>query len=91
MVLYNKYISVCVCACVCTQDRWPIINFFRIKPTLGEWSAAFRKYRKVGVVLSRFRIGHSYFPTHICRGQASPLVHPPPPSPNSIKWVSLET
>ena len=36
-------------------------NFFQIKPTLGEWPPAFGKYRKEEVVLSRLRIGHTYF------------------------------
>ena len=47
------------------QERWSFCrdnNLFQIKPTLGEWSPGCRS-RKEEVVLSRLRIGHTYF-TH---------------------------
>ena len=50
------------------QERWSSCRdnkLFQIKTTLGEWPPGFRKSRKEEVVLSRLRIGHSYFPTHI--------------------------
>ena len=34
---------------------------FKIKPTLGVWPPGFRNARKEEVVLSRLRIGHTYF------------------------------
>ena len=46
------------------QERWSFCSdnkLFQIKPTLGEWPPGFRKYRKEEVVLSRLRIGHTYF------------------------------
>ena len=36
-------------------------KLFQIKPTLGEWPPGFRRSRKEEVVLSRLRIGHTYF------------------------------
>ena len=48
------------------QERWsscPDNKLFKIKPTLGVWPSGFRNYRKEEVVLSRLRIGHTYF-TH---------------------------
>ena len=50
------------------QERWtscPDNKLFKIKPTLGEWPAGFRNSRKEEVVLSRLRIGHTYFSHHI--------------------------
>ena len=50
------------------QERWSSCHdnkLFQIKPTLGEWPPGFRRSRKEEVVLSRLRIGHTYFPTHI--------------------------
>ena len=38
-----------------------IINFFKIKPTLGEWPPGFRNSRMEEVVLFRLTIGHTYF------------------------------
>ena len=46
------------------QERWsscPDNKLFKIKPTLGVWFSGFRNYRKEEVVLSRLRIGHTYF------------------------------
>ena len=46
------------------QERWsscPDNKLFRIKLTLGEWPPVFRNSRKEEVVLSRLRIGHTYF------------------------------
>ena len=46
------------------QERWsscPDNKLFKIKPTLGEWPPGFRNSRKEEVVLSRLRIGHTYF------------------------------
>ena len=46
------------------QERWsscPDNTLFKIKPTLGEWPSGFRNYREEEVVLSRLRIGHTYF------------------------------
>ena len=46
------------------QDRWsscPDNKLFKIKPTLGVWPSGFRNSRKEEVVLSRLRIGHTYF------------------------------
>ena len=48
------------------QERWsscPDNKLFKIKPTLGVWPSGFRNSRKEEVVLSRLRIGHTYF-TH---------------------------
>ena len=48
------------------QERWsscPDNKLFKIKPNLGEWLPSFRNSRKEEVVLSRLRIGHTYF-TH---------------------------
>ena len=48
------------------QERWsscPDNKLFKIKPTLGMWPSGFRNSRKEEVVLSRLRIGHTYF-TH---------------------------
>ena len=48
------------------QERWsscPDNKLFKIKPTLGVWPPGFRNSRKEEVVLSRLRIGHTYF-TH---------------------------
>ena len=48
------------------QERWsscPDNKLFKIKPTLGVWQSGFRNSRKEEVVLSRLRIGHTYF-TH---------------------------
>ena len=48
------------------QERWsscPDNKLFKIKPTLGVWPSSFRNSRKEEVVLSRLRIGHTYF-TH---------------------------
>ena len=41
----------------------PDNKHFKIKPTLGVWPSGFRNSRKEEVVLSRLRIGHTYF-TH---------------------------
>ena len=50
-----------------------IINFFEIKPTLGEWPSGFRNSRKEEVVLSWLRIGHTYFShSHILRKEDPP-------------------
>ena len=46
------------------QARWSTCidnKLFRIKPTLGEWRPGFRNSRKEEVILSRLRIGHTYF------------------------------
>ena len=46
------------------QERWSSCannKLFKIKPTLGEWPPGFRNSRKEEVVLSRLRIGHTYF------------------------------
>ena len=46
------------------QERWsscPDNKLFKIKPTLGVWPSGFRHSRKEEVVLSRLRIGHTYF------------------------------
>ena len=46
------------------QERWsscPDNKLFKIKPTLGVWPPRFRNSRKEEVVLSRLRIGHTYF------------------------------
>ena len=46
------------------QARWSTCidnKLFKIKPTLGEWRPGFRNSRKEEVVLSRLRIGHTYF------------------------------
>ena len=46
------------------QERWsscPDNKLFKIKPTLGLWPSGFRNSRKEEVVLSRLRIGHTYF------------------------------
>ena len=48
------------------QERWsscPDNKLFKIKPTLGVWPPGFRNSRKEEVVLSRLRIGHTFF-TH---------------------------
>ena len=48
------------------HERWsscPDNKLFKIKPTLGVWPSGFRNSRKEVVVLSRLRIGHTYF-TH---------------------------
>ena len=48
------------------QERWsscPDNKLLKIKPTLGVWPSGFRNSRKEEVVLSRLRIGHTYF-TH---------------------------
>ena len=36
-------------------------KLLKIKPTLGEWTPAFRNSRREEVILSRLRIGHTYF------------------------------
>ena len=46
------------------QERWSFCldnKLFKIKPTLGVWPSGFRNSRKEEVVLSRLRIGHTYF------------------------------
>ena len=46
------------------QERWsscPDNKLFKIKPTLGVWPSGFRNSRKEEVVLSRLRIGLTYF------------------------------
>ena len=46
------------------QERWSSCRdnkLFQIKPTLGEWPPGVRRSRKEEVVLSRLRIGHTYF------------------------------
>ena len=46
------------------QERWsscPDNKLFKMKPTLGVWPSGFRNSRKEEVVLSRLRIGHTYF------------------------------
>ena len=46
------------------QERWSSCRdnkLFQIKPTLGEWPPGFRRSRQEEVVLSRLRIGHTYF------------------------------
>ena len=46
------------------QERWsscPDNKLFKIKPSLGVWPSGFRNSRKEEVVLSRLRIGHTYF------------------------------
>ena len=46
------------------QERWSSCRdnkLFQIKPTLGEWPPGCRRSRKEEVVLSRLRIGHTYF------------------------------
>ena len=48
------------------QERWsscPDNKLFKIKPNLGACPSGFRNSRKEEVVLSRLRIGHTYF-TH---------------------------
>ena len=50
------------------QERWssyPDNKLFKIKPTIGEWQPGFRNSRTDEVVLSRLRIGHTYFLIHI--------------------------
>ena len=42
-------------------NKWQDNKLFKIKPTLGEWPSGFRNYCKEEVVLSRLRIGHTYF------------------------------
>ena len=41
------------------------ITVIQVKAPLGEWSPGFRESRKEEVVLSRLRIGNTYFP-HSC-------------------------
>ena len=56
------------------QERWsscPDNKLFKIKPTLGVWPSGFRNSRKEEVVLSRLRIGHTYF-THSYIRQEDP-------------------
>ena len=58
------------------QESWnfcPNNKLYQIKPILGEWLPGFRKSRREEVVLSRLRIGHSYF-THsfLLRGEDPP-------------------
>ena len=46
------------------QERWSSCSdnkLCKIKPTLGEWPPGFRNSRREEVVLSRLRIGHTYF------------------------------
>ena len=46
------------------HERWYSCldnKLYKIKLTLGEWPAGFRKSRKKEVVLSRLIIGHTYF------------------------------
>ena len=46
------------------QERWSSCldnKLLKIKPTLGVWPSGFRNSRKEEVVLSRLRIGHTYF------------------------------
>ena len=46
------------------QEQWSSClnnKLFKIKPTLGVWPSRFRNSRKEEVVLSRLRIGHTYF------------------------------
>ena len=46
------------------QEGWSSCReneLFQIKPNLVEWPPGFRKSRKEEVVLSRLRIGHTYF------------------------------
>ena len=46
------------------QERWSSCRdnkLIQIKRTLGEWPPGFRRSRKEEVVLSRLRIGHTYF------------------------------
>ena len=46
------------------QERWsscPDNKLFNIKPILGEWPSGFRNSHKEEVILSRLRIGHTYF------------------------------
>ena len=46
------------------QELWSSCRdnkLFQIKPTLGEWPPGCRRSRKEEVVLSRLRIGHTYF------------------------------
>ena len=62
------------------QERWsscPDNKLFKIKPTLGVWPPGFRNSRKEEVVLSRLRIGHTYFShSYILRGlPISPTAH----------------
>ena len=48
------------------QERWSSFSdnkLLKIKPTLGVWPSGFRNSQKEEVVLSRLRIGHTYF-TH---------------------------
>ena len=50
------------------QERWSSCRdnkLFQIKPFLGEWPPGLRRSRKEEVVLSRLRIGHTYF-SHSC-------------------------
>ena len=58
------------------QERWsscPDDKLFKIKPTLGEWQHGFRNAREEEVVLSRLRIGHTYFShSYILRLENSP-------------------
>ena len=58
------------------QERWSSCRdnkLFQIKPTLGEWPPGFRRSRKEEVVLSRLRIGHTYFShSYILRREDSP-------------------
>ena len=46
------------------QERWsscPDNKLFKIKLTLGEWPPTFKESHKEEFVLSRHRIGHTYF------------------------------
>ena len=46
------------------QELWsscPDNKLFKMKPTLGVWPSGFRNSRKEEVILSRLRIGHTYF------------------------------
>ena len=58
------------------QERWsscPDNKLFKIKPTLGVWPSGFRNSRKEEVVLSRLRIGHTYFThSYILRQEDAP-------------------
>ena len=58
------------------QERWSSCRdnkLFQIKPTLGEWPPGFRRSRKEEVVLSRLRIGHTYFSqSYILRSEDLP-------------------
>ena len=39
----------------------PENKLLKIKPTLGEWTPALRNSRREEFILSRLRIGHTYF------------------------------